>query len=362
MAGGSGERFWPLSRRKQPKQLLKLLGKESFLQQAVSRASALVHNKNIFVITNIEQVAAVRKQLPQLPSTNIIAEPCGRDTCAAVTLGAALVGARSTTGVMAVLPADHIILDKDKFISTLRDSFEIASRGQAIVTIGIKPSEPHTGYGYIRVGETLAAPTGMNISTTFHKAEQFVEKPNYEKAVEYLNSGKYRWNAGMFIWSFTTITEGLQKHQPEFYNICQRWFKSASKPAALKKQLNKDYPALKKISIDYALMEKAQNVVVADGEFRWDDVGSWTALYKHLPHDENGNAVSAEKFIYVDASKNLVFDARKKNKTLIANVGLQDSILVLTDDAILVAHKSQAQKVKELVKKLGENKEFKKML
>ena len=152
MAGGSGERFWPLSRRKQPKQLLKLLGKESFLQQAVSRASALVHNKNIFVITNIEQVAAVRKQLPQLPSTNIIAEPCGRDTCAAVTLGAALVGARSTTGVMAVLPADHIILDKDKFISTLRDSFEIASRGQAIVTIGIKPSEPHTGYGYIRVG------------------------------------------------------------------------------------------------------------------------------------------------------------------------------------------------------------------
>ncbi len=362
MAGGSGERFWPLSRRKQPKQLLKLLGKESFLQQTVRRTSSLVNNKNIFVITNIEQATAVRKQLPQLPSANIITEPCGRDTCAAVTLGAALVGARSTTGVMAVLPADHIILEEEKFISTLRDSFEIASRGQVTVTIGIKPSEAHTGFGYIRVGEPLPIPAGLNISTTFHKAEQFVEKPNYEKAIEYLNSGKYRWNAGMFIWSFVTITEGLQKYQPEFYNICQRWFALAPKPAALKKQLNKDYPDLKKISIDYALMEKAQNVVVADGEFRWDDVGSWTALYKHLPHDENGNAVSAEKFIYVDASKNLVFDARKKNKTLIANVGLQDSILVLTDDAILVAHKSQAQKVKELVKKLGENKEFKKML
>jgi mannose-1-phosphate guanylyltransferase len=246
MAGGSGERFWPLSRRKQPKQLLKLLGKESFLQQTVRRTSFLVNNNNIFVITNIEQVSAVRKQLPQLPSANIIAEPCGRDTCAAVTLGAALVGARSTKGVMAVLPADHIIVEEKKFITTLKDSFEIASQEQVIVTIGIKPTEPHTGFGYIKVGEPSPPADSLNISTIFHKAEQFVEKPNYDKAVEYLNSGKYRWNGGMFIWSFATIMEGLQKYQSEFYNICQRWFKLALRPATLKKQLNKDYPNLKK--------------------------------------------------------------------------------------------------------------------
>lgn len=362
MAGGSGERFWPLSRRRQPKQLLKLLGKESFLQQAVRRVSEVVREQNIFVITNVEQAPAVRKQLPKLPAQNIIAEPCGRDTCAAVTLGAALAGSRSTTAVMAVLPADHVITNEKIFQQTLKDSFELAQQGQLIVTIGIKPTEPHTGFGYIKVGEPLPQPSGLkNIKTTFHKAEQFVEKPNYEKAVEYVNSGKYRWNAGMFIWSFLTITEGLQQYAPDFYTVCQRWFEVANKPVLLKKRLQEDYSGLRRISIDYALMEKAHNVVVADGDFGWDDLGSWTALYKHLPQDENGNCVVGE-FIHIDASRNLVFDARVKNRTLIANVGLRDSIIVLTDDAVLVAHKSQAQKVKELVKKLAENKKYTKLL
>jgi mannose-1-phosphate guanylyltransferase len=360
MAGGRGERFWPVSREKTPKQLLTLLGKKSFLQEAVDRVLPLVPAKNIFVITNAAQLPQVRKQLPKIPKDNLVAEPMGRDTCAAVTLGAALVGARSTTGVMAVLPADHVIPDEKKFRQVLGAAFDLAARGRAIVTIGIKPSGPDTGYGYIRVGEPLPAPDGVKkYKTVFHRAEQFVEKPYFDKALEYVNSGQYRWNAGMFVWSFVTVTEGLQKHQPEMYEACQRWFKVAAKPAKLNQVLAKEYPTIKKVSIDYALMEHAQNVIVADGDFEWDDLGSWTALARHIKPDAEGNCAIAD-FIHVDAARNVIFDARsKERRTPIAVVGLRDSILVQTDDAVMLAHKSQAQKVKELVKRLAEMKEFK---
>src|SRR6266404_1965001 len=363
MAGGKGERFWPVSREKSPKQLITLLGNRSFLQQTVDRVTPVVPVKNVFVITNEAQAVGVRAQLPKLPRENVVAEPVGRDTCAAVTLGAALVGARSTTGVMAVLPADHVIPEEKKFQQVLADAFDLASRGQAIVTIGIKPTEPATGYGYIRVGEPLPPPQGVKAyKTNFSRAEQFVEKPHFDQALEYVNSGQYRWNAGMFIWSFVTITEGLQKHQPEMYAACQRWFKVADAPASLKKVLAKEYPDLKKISIDYALMEHAQNVVVADGAFEWDDLGSWTALGRHLKPDPEGNCAVAD-FIHVDGARNIIFDARsKERRTPIAVVGLRDSILVQTDDATLLAHKSQAQKVKELVKKLSEDPKLKKLV
>ncbi|HEY3761111.1 MAG TPA: sugar phosphate nucleotidyltransferase [Verrucomicrobiae bacterium] len=362
MAGGRGERFWPLSREKMPKQLLSLLGKQSFLQEAVARVLPLVPAKNIFVITNEAQLPEVRKQLPKIPKGNLIAEPMGRDTCAAVTLGAALVGARSTMGVMAVLPADHVIPDAKKFQQILGDAFDLASRGQAIVTIGIKPTEPATGYGYIRIGSELPAPDGVKkYKTTFYKAEQFVEKPDFQRALDYVNSRQYRWNAGMFVWSFITVTNGLEKHQPEMFAACQRWFKVAAKPAKLAKVLSKDYPNIKRISIDYALMERAQNVICADGDFEWDDLGAWNALSRHLKADAEGNCAVAD-FIHVDAARNIIFDARTKNRTPIAVVGLRDSILVQTDDAVLLAHKSQAQKVKEMVKKLGEDARLKKLI
>src|SRR3954469_7976748 len=358
MAGGRGERFWPVSREKTPKQLITLLGKRSFLQQAVDRVLPVVPLKNIIIITNEVQAPQVAKQLPKLPKANIVAEPVGRDTCAAVTLGAALVGARSTTGVMALLPADHIIPDEKKFQQVLADAFDLAGRGQVIVTIGIKPTEPATGYGYIRTGNALPPPSGVKpYKTTFFKAEQFVEKPHYERAVEYVNNGEYRWNAGMFVWSFVTITQGLEKHQPEMAEACQRWFKAAGTPK-LEKVLAKEYPEIKKISIDFALMEQAQNVVVADGSFEWDDLGSWNALSRHLKADAEGNCAQAD-FVHVDAARNVIYDARTKNRTPIAVVGLRDSVIVQTDDATLVAHKSQAQKIKELVSKLAQTKEYK---
>lgn len=359
MAGGRGERFWPLSRQRTPKQLLTLLGKRSFLQSAFDRVSPLVPARNIFIITNAVQAPEVRRQLPKIPKENVVAEPCGRDTCAAVTLGAALVGARSTKGVMAVLPSDHVIPDVKKFQQVLGDCFDLASRGQVIATIGIKPTEPATGYGYIRTGAVLPSPQGVkSYKTPFFKAEQFVEKPNLEKALEYLQSGHYRWNAGMFVWSFVTITQGLEKHQPDMAQACQRWFAAAQKPGKLTRVLAKEYPEIRKISIDYALMEHAQNVVCADGSFEWDDLGAWPALSRHLKPDAEGNCAVGD-FIHVDAARNVVFDARTKNRTPIAIVGLRDSIVVQTDDATMIAHKSQAQKVRELVAKLAADKRYK---
>jgi mannose-1-phosphate guanylyltransferase len=362
MAGGRGERFWPVSREKTPKQLIKLLGDRSFLQQAVDRCLPLVPLKNILVITNSSQAAEVRRQLPRLPKENVVAEPVGRDTCAAVTLGAAIVGARSVNAVMAVLPADHVIPEEKKFQQVLNDALDLASRGQVIVTIGIKPTEPATGYGYIRTGVELPPPAAVKrYKTTFFKAEQFVEKPNYDTALTYLTSGQYRWNAGMFVWSFVTITNALEKHQPEMNAACHRWFEAAARKK-LDRVLAKEYPDIKKISVDYAIMEQAQNVVVADGAFEWDDLGAWPALARHIRPDAEGNCAVAD-FIHVDAARNIIYDARSRDRrTPIGCAGLRDSILVLTDDAVLLAHKSQAQKIKDLVKKLAGDPKLKKLV
>ncbi|MGV3774031.1 MAG: mannose-1-phosphate guanylyltransferase [Verrucomicrobiales bacterium] len=354
MAGGRGERFWPVSREKTPKQLITLLGKRSFLQQAVDRVLPVVPLKNILIITNKVQAPAVQKQLPKLPKANIIAEPIGRDTCAAVTLGAALVGARSPTGVMAVLPADHVIPDEKEFQQVLLDSLNAARAGNQIVTIGIQPTEPATGYGYIQMSSPLEGQAGK---TPFYKVERFVEKPKHEKAVEYVDSGNFRWNAGMFIWSYPTIKAALDAHQPEMAAACERWAK-AVQAGKLERVLAKEYPAITKISIDFALLEKAKNVIMAEGAFTWDDLGAWTALARHLAADANGNCTVGE-LLEVDSSRNIIFDNRKKNKTPIALVGIKDSIIVQTDDVTLVASKAEGQKIKDLVKKLGESNKHK---
>ena len=223
---------------------------------------------------------------------------------------------------------------------------------------GSDPAQPV--FWFILVISIIAFVTGfMLVRFILKPVERFVEKPRFDRAVEYLNSGRHRWNAGMFIWGFVTITEGLQQHHPALYNACQRWFAVAGHSSKLAKVLAKDYPELKRISIDYALMEHAHNVVVAAGDFAWDDLGSWNALGRHLKADPEGNCVVGD-FIHVDAARNIVFDARKKHRTPIAVVGLRDAILVQTDDAVLLAHKSQAQKVKELVKRLAEDRRLRK--
>ncbi len=361
MAGGRGERFWPVSRKKTPKQLITLLEGRSFLQQAVDRVLPLVPFKNIYIITNAEQSKEVRRQLPKLPKENVVAEPVGRDTCAAVALGAAIVGARSVDAVMAVLPADHVIPAPKAFQRVLTDAFEVAQRTRVIVTIGIPPTEPATGYGYIHVGESIPVSLGAKeYKTKISRVQRFVEKPNQEKAQEYIDSGEYCWNAGMFIWSYQTIMEGLELHCPELAEASKRWLVASTK-SRLDRVLAKEYPAIKKISIDFALLEKAKNVVVAAGDFAWDDLGAWTALARHLKPDGAGNCAVAD-LVQVDSARNIVFDARTKNRTTIALVGITDSIIVQTDDSTLVAHKSQAQKIKDLVHQLGESKTHKKLV
>lgn len=362
MAGGRGERFWPISRNETPKQLISLLGKKSFLQQAVDRVLPLVPIENLLVITNEAQSAQVRKQLPQMPKANVVSEPVGRDTCAAVALGAAIVGARSRAATMAVLPADHVIPEEKEFRQVLKDSLYFASQEAAMVTIGIQPTEPATGYGYIQMGKAIRPGAARKeIKTSFFEAKRFVEKPPLETAQEYLASGQYRWNAGMFIWSWETITNGFRQHVPEMAEACERWCAAASSQNRLTQVLTREYPAIRKISIDFALMEKASNVVVAGGDFAWDDLGAWPALARHIKADKEGNCVVAD-CVHVDAARNIVFDARKKKKTPIALVGLQDCIIVHTDDALLVAGKQQAQKIKELVKKLGSSRKYKQLV
>jgi mannose-1-phosphate guanylyltransferase len=364
MAGGRGERFWPVSREATPKQLITLLGGRSFLQQAVDRVRPLVPAENILVITNSVQAALVRRQLPELPAANIVAEPVGRDTCAAVTLGAAIVGARSTTATMAVLPADHVIPDERRFQQVLGDALDLASRGQVIVTLGIKATGPETGYGYIRHDLTPLPPPAVvkSYKTGFYRVEQFVEKPDHPRAIEYVAAGNYRWNAGMFVWSFVTIANALEKHQPEMNAACHRWFAAAAKgPKVLDRVLAKEYPEIRKISVDYALMERAHNVVVADGDFDWDDLGAWPALARHVKQDSEGNAIVGQ-VVHVDSARNVVYDARTRNRTPITLVGVKDSIVVLTDDATLVAAKSESQKIKELVRKLAADPQLKKLV
>jgi mannose-1-phosphate guanylyltransferase len=359
MAGGRGERFWPVSRQATPKQLITLIGERSFLQQTVDRLGTVVPKENIFIITNKVQAKAVQKQLPELPLENVIAEPCGRDTCAAVTLGAAIVGHRDPNGVLAILAADHVIPNPGQFQQVLADAFSVAEKNKVIVTIGIKPTEPATGYGYIKTGATFTSSEG-DLNTAFFIGEKFVEKPVYEKAVEYLNSGNYRWNAGMFIFSVSTISEALHAFEPELAQALDRWRTIGATPR-LSKWLNREYPEIKKISVDYAIMEKATNVVVADGSFEWDDLGAWPAMSRHLPKDEQGNC-AVGTLITIDSENNVVFDARTKNRTPIGLVGIKDSIVVQTNDALLVASKAQSQKIKELVAKLSQNPEFKKLV
>ena len=354
MAGGRGERFWPVSREATPKQLISILGDRSFLQEAVDRVLPVVPAENTFIITNVAQVDEVRRQLPELPAGNIIAEPCGRDTCAAVALGAALVGQSNPNGVMAVLPADHVIPDPERFQQVLSDTLSYASHGNHIVTIGINPNEPATGYGYIHCGNPVDT---SGLKTAFFEGRRFVEKPDLATAEKYLSSGEYRWNAGMFIWSYATILGALDAHQPEMADLCRKWA-GADSLAGMIAMLDTDYPPITKISVDFAIMEKVDNVVVADGAFTWDDLGAWTALARHIAPDAQGNSAKAD-FVHVDSSNNIIFDNRSaERKTPISLVGIHDCIVVQTNDATLVASKKESQKIKDLVKMLAGNADY----
>lgn len=346
MAGGKGERFWPLSRAARPKQLLALTGGKPLVAEAVDRLRGLVPEENIVIVTNAALVAPIREILGEGSRVGVVGEPVGRDTATAVAAGAAWCARRDPDGVMCVLTADHLIGDLDVFRATLRGAMAFAAAEDALLTIGIAPREPATGYGYIHRGaESRPLPGGEG---EICEVERFVEKPCREVAERYLAEGGYFWNSGMFVWGVRSLERAMARHCPEKAACLARW-KEAADDAAYDAMLERDYPGLEKISVDYALMEKADNVWVVPGRFAWDDVGSFPSLAAHLPDDGAGNAVLGAVEALGSAGNVVLSEGR-----LTALVGVEDLVVVQADGVTLVARKDRAEEIKGLLAQLRE--------
>ncbi len=353
MAGGKGERFWPQSRTSHPKQLLRLIGNLTLIEQTVERLMPLVKLENIIVITNQEYVAPMRSLLSQLPGNNIIGEPVGRDTAPCVALASGIVKARGgNDAVMIMLPSDHAIQDTASMLKVLEESSSIASEGN-IVTIGVNPSFASTGYGYIQCGEITATRSGVK----FYKGLGFKEKPDLKTAEKFVVDRCYKWNSGMFLWTVETIMDAFRQYNPALFEVALR-FCEAEKTGKLEETLREIYPGCEKISIDYAIMEKVKNVVIAECNFDWDDVGSWTALRNQIRPGENNNVVRG-LFEGIDARNNIIVG---EPKHLIAAIDVDNLIIVHTDDATLICNAKSAQRIKELVHKISSKPELGKYL
>ena len=347
MAGGRGERFWPQSRAHRPKHLLPIVGDREMLVQTIERLLAVLPAENILIITNEQQRAAVADVCDEISLENIIAEPVGRDTAAAVGLAMVLVKQRNPDGVFAMLPADAVIHDTASFQRTLRLAFEVAVREKALVTIGIQPSFPATGYGYLhRDAQAL-----KDYEEPVYRVLKFVEKPDVDVAQGYLDAGDYFWNAGMFVWTVAAIERAFSEFTPGLYKALLAIESSLISGGSLDSVLSQHYPNLKKVSIDYAIMEKANNVFTLAASFDWDDVGEWAAVARHFPADQEGNVLRGEALVK-DGSNNIVIG---KDGHLVALLGVDDLIVVHTDDATLVCPKNKAQEIKALVQHLGKH-------
>ncbi len=344
LSGGSGERFWPLSTPDRPKQFLAVFGGKSLLRQAVDRLKGLVPPGRVIVVTAESLVKATRAELPELPAANIVAEPCRRDTAAAVATACGVVEGRGgADAVAAILTADQVMRDVPAFRRVLADAVRAAARTDDIVTMGVEPDRPATGFGYIRVGEV----EDVGTKTEFSRAARFVEKPDAKTARKYLASGRYVWNAGMFVWRVATMKAALLKGAPALA-ILEAAVASARGARGVRRVLNTYYPQLPKISIDYAVMEKAQNILVSRGAFGWDDVGTWTSADRHLATDARQNVAKGEVAL-LDVADSIVISTGPK----IAALGVSNLVVVATNDSVLVADKSRVQDLKKLLAKLN---------
>lgn len=352
MAGGVGTRFWPKSRKSNPKQFLSLFGEKSMIQQTVERLEGFVEGEQVVVVTNQDYTTLVQNQLPSVDPAHIIGEPVARNTAPCIASAAALLHKKDPESVMIVLPADHRIGKPGEFKRVLETAVETARSQDSLVTIGIKPNRPETGYGYIHREEDVDVD---EFSHPVYRVQKFTEKPNIKKATEFFESGDYLWNSGIFIWKTSTILDAFKNHLPEIY----------SKVEILKESdfteddIRKFYEACPSISIDYGIMENAGKVHVVPGDFDWNDVGSWTAVHELSDKDSEQNATVKGKALYVNSSGNYVSTNGKK---LIAFAGVDNVALVETDDAILVVNLERAQDVKEIVDELNKSEETKKYL
>jgi len=339
LAGGSGDSLWPLSRKSKPKPLLNLFSEATLLENTLARLEGLVPQENILILANAEQEKTVRKLLPRFPKENIVAEPSKRDTAAAIALGVAWVALRNHSATMIVLPADHLIRDKDGFQNTLKVAIAAAKHTGNLVAIGIEPSWACPGYGYIELGEKLTKiPAPAN--NAVYQVARFREKPNADLAENFIREGNFRWNAGMFVWQVPSILSAFERHCPELAAFIQRIHETKDLDAAMKNQ----FKTLPRNSIDYAVMEKASRVLAVEADFDWDDVAGWPAFSKYLPEQGSGNACNGP-LTTINASNNIAFSDSNKH---VAFIGVNDLIVVETEDAILVCRRDQAEKIKQL--------------
>ena len=340
LAGGSGTRFWPLSRDSRPKQLLDLFGDGTLLQQTIHRLEGLVPLENILILTNEKQEAAVRENVPMLPAGNIFAEPAKRDTAPAVALGIGLVAARNPQAVMMVLPADQLIKDTAAFHSVMGDALATAEVSDGLVTIGIQPTWPCPSYGYIERGEA-AAIEGLDCEHMPVEVKRFREKPDPELARQFLDDGGFSWNAGMFVWALPTVITQLAKHAPEL----EEFVAGLGRGDDIKAFVAGNFATLPARSIDYALMEVADRVLNIEATFDWDDVGSWISIAKYLKNFGSENRAN-EEITELDSENNIIFNAREGSR--VALLGVDDLIVVQTEDSLLIANRHQADAIKKL--------------
>ena len=340
MAGGRGERFWPRSRKNLPKQFLSLTDDgKTMIQLTVERILPLVKMEDIYIATNKNYKELVRSQLPGIPEENILCEPVGRNTAPCIGLGAAHIGKKYENALMLVLPSDHLIKFNNMFLSSLREACRVAMEDDNLVTLGITPTYPETGYGYIKFNpqKTLGGA---------YQVERFVEKPTLEVAKEYLETEEYLWNSGMFIWKLSSIWKNMEKYMPETYAGLQRIGAAIGTPEE-EAVLEQEFAALPSVSIDYGIMEKAQHIYTIPGTFGWDDVGSWLAVERIKKTNEDGNVVNGN-VITIDTHNCIVQGTNK----LIAAVGLRDLIIVDTEDAILICEKHRAGDIRKVTENL----------
>ncbi len=347
MAGGSGTRLWPCSRGSCPKQLLGLLSERTMLQEACQRVTPLIPSDRILVVTSEVYTDVVRRQIPQVPTANIIGEPEGHGTAPCIGLSALYLRRLDREAVMAVLTADHYIEKADELRRALAAAAQVAEEGH-LVTLGIEPDRPATGYGYIERAEKLAQVGRHEV----YRVEKFTEKPDPATAKAFVESGRYYWNSGMFIWRVSTILREFEKLMPRFYAQLME-IDAALGTAEERAVLERIWPQVEKETIDYGIMEQAEDVAVIPVDIGWSDVGSWATLYELLPADGEGNVVVGQH-IGLDTKGCLIHGTRR----LVTTIGLEDMIVVDTKDALLVCPRERAQEVRDLVRKLkGSGKE-----
>ncbi len=344
MAGGSGTRFWPKSRRNRPKQLLRLYGDSTMLQQTVDRIAPMVAPERTWIITGADQAAAVRSQLPGLPTANVVAEPCPRDTAACVGLAAAIVAGQDADGTMIVMPADHVISPPEKFLATVRAALGVVDADPStFLTFGIRPTRPETGYGYIERGESLGDREGIAL----HKVVQFREKPDRATAERFVAEGRFAWNSGIFVWRARAILDALATHRPRIAEALDR-IRPALGTSDEARAIAREYPSIEKVPIDKAVMEKAPNVRVLEVVYDWNDVGDWRALAELVPPDALGNTIQGP-VVAVDTRGSIIV---ADDGHLIAALGVENLVIVHSAGATLVARKDQLDRLKSLVEGL----------